>query len=85
MYFPHSTMAGKHEIDCLFCHTQAEKGPNAGIPTVSLCMKCHLEIQTKDHRGEVKEDARAPGGYELSVESLEVIAEVVSLVTGADQ
>ena len=35
VYFPHSVMAGKHEIDCLYCHTEAEKGPNAGIPPVS--------------------------------------------------
>ena len=55
IYFPHSVMAGKHEIDCLYCHTTAETGPHAGIPPTSLCMKCHQEIQTKDHRGEVKD------------------------------
>ena len=57
VYFPHSVMAGKHEMDCLYCHSQAEKGAQAGIPPVELCMKCHAEgkIQPKDHRGEVKE------------------------------
>lgn len=63
VYFPHSLMAGKHEIDCLYCHSQAEKGPHAGIPPVSLCMKCHSEIQTKDHRGEVKESIATLLGY----------------------
>ena len=55
VYFPHTLMAGKHDIDCRYCHTQAEKGPHAGIPPVSLCMNCHSEVQTKDSRGEVKE------------------------------
>jgi len=52
--FSHAVMAGKHEIDCRYCHSEAEKGPHAGIPPVSTCMKCHLEIQTKDARGELK-------------------------------
>lgn len=55
VYFPHSIMAGKHEIDCLYCHTQAETAAHAGIPPVSLCMKCHQEIQTKNAQGEVKD------------------------------
>ena len=63
VYFPHSVMAGKHEMDCLYCHSQAEKGPHAGIPPVSLCMKCHTEVQPKDHRGEVKESIATLLGY----------------------
>ncbi|MDA1194190.1 MAG: cytochrome c3 family protein [Planctomycetota bacterium] len=52
--FSHAVMAGKHNIDCLYCHTQALKGPHAGLPTVSDCMKCHKEIQTKDAEGKLK-------------------------------
>ncbi len=55
VYFPHSVMAGKHDIDCLYCHSEAKKGPHAGLPPVSLCMNCHSEIQTKDSQGNVKE------------------------------
>lgn len=55
VYFPHSIMAGKHDIDCLYCHTQAESSAHATIPPVSLCMKCHKEIQTKNAQGEVKQ------------------------------
>ena len=54
VFFPHSVMAGTHEMDCLYCHSNAEKGAHAGIPPVSLCMKCHQEILPKDHRGEVR-------------------------------
>lgn len=52
--FNHAIMAGKHNIDCLYCHTEATKGPHAGIPTVTSCMKCHSEIQTKDATGKIK-------------------------------
>jgi len=52
--FRHDIMAGKHQIECLYCHTEATTGPHAGIPTVASCMKCHTEIQTKDARGELK-------------------------------
>jgi menaquinone reductase, multiheme cytochrome c subunit len=52
--FSHAIMAGKHEIDCLYCHSEAETGPHATLPTVETCMKCHREIQTRDARGELK-------------------------------
>ena len=52
--FKHSIMAGKHEINCVYCHTGALSSAHAGIPTVTACMKCHKEIQTKDSAGELK-------------------------------
>ena len=52
--FRHDIMAGQHKIDCIYCHTEATKGPHAGIPTVQACMKCHNEIQTKDSHGDIK-------------------------------
>jgi len=52
--FRHDIMAGKHQIDCTYCHSQATKGPHATVPTVATCMKCHHEIQTKDAHGRLK-------------------------------
>jgi len=54
--FSHAIMAGKHDIECMYCHSTAEKGPHAGIPSVSTCMNCHVEIQTKGADGELKPD-----------------------------
>ena len=34
------------QIDCLYCHSRAEEGPHATVPTVSTCMNCHREVQT---------------------------------------
>jgi hypothetical protein len=51
--FSHALMAGKHEIQCLYCHSTAETGPHAGMPSVATCMNCHDQIQTKNSRGEL--------------------------------
>ncbi|MBI4911905.1 MAG: cytochrome c3 family protein [Acidobacteria bacterium] len=39
--YSHALHAGELRMDCLFCHTGAEKGRHAGIPPASTCMKCH--------------------------------------------
>jgi hypothetical protein len=54
--YSHRVHAGENRMDCLFCHTAAEKGRHAGIPPLSTCMKCHEKIVNK------------PGGKELSPE-----------------
>ncbi|MCB1309012.1 MAG: cytochrome c3 family protein [Leptospiraceae bacterium] len=42
--FSHQIHAGDLNIDCQFCHTGVEKGPQAGIPDTATCMKCHTEV-----------------------------------------
>jgi hypothetical protein len=54
--FSHALMAGKHQIDCIYCHSNVEKGAHAGMPTLTTCMKCHEQIQTKDSQGELTPD-----------------------------
>jgi len=45
--YSHALHAGELKLDCLFCHTGAERGKHAGIPPVSTCMKCHEAILNK--------------------------------------
>lgn len=52
--FSHALMAGDNKIECIYCHSQAEKGRYATIPPTSTCMKCHTQIQTKDSHGIIK-------------------------------
>ena len=52
--FSHLTHAGTLRIDCFYCHTEAEKGPHAAVPPVSVCMNCHEQVKPKDFRGQVK-------------------------------
>ncbi len=42
--FSHKVHADQNKIDCLYCHTTAEYGKNAGIPSVNLCMNCHILV-----------------------------------------
>jgi hypothetical protein len=42
--FSHRVHAGDNKIPCQYCHTGAERGPNAGVPAASTCMNCHKHI-----------------------------------------
>lgn len=42
--FSHRVHAGDNEIPCLYCHVQARRSPTAGVPSVSKCMGCHIEV-----------------------------------------
>ncbi|HYM82129.1 MAG TPA: cytochrome c3 family protein [Candidatus Limnocylindria bacterium] len=41
IFYSHELHAGKLGMDCLYCHTGAEKSPIANIPAVGTCMGCH--------------------------------------------
>lgn len=40
--FYHSVHAGDNQIPCLYCHSGAERAPSAGVPSVQLCVGCHV-------------------------------------------
>ncbi|MCA9078265.1 MAG: hypothetical protein KDA93_24770 [Planctomycetaceae bacterium] len=42
--YSHRLHAGELGIDCQFCHTAAEHGRHAGIPSTDVCMKCHKYV-----------------------------------------
>ncbi len=42
--FSHKIHAGQNGINCVYCHTSAEKGKSAGIPTLNVCMNCHTYV-----------------------------------------
>ncbi len=44
IHFSHELHAGINQINCLYCHSDAEKSKVAGIPAVSTCMNCHRGI-----------------------------------------
>jgi hypothetical protein len=31
-------------MDCLYCHSNADKSRHAGIPAASVCMNCHRQV-----------------------------------------
>lgn len=42
--FDHRHHYGDDGIQCLYCHSEAETSPFAGVPPVSLCMNCHNQV-----------------------------------------
>lgn len=42
--FSHRLHVSDKEIDCLYCHSTAERSLNAGIPPRSTCLGCHDHI-----------------------------------------
>src|SRR5262245_11626432 len=42
--FSHAHHVGGLGVDCLYCHTTAEKSSFANIPPTKTCMNCHSQI-----------------------------------------
>lgn len=62
IYYSHKVHAGVNQISCLYCHGSAQDSKHSGIPSVNVCMNCHMAI--KEYAGEpiVKEDGTAVDG-----------------------
>ena len=52
IWFSHQIHAGKNGINCVYCHSGAEKGKTAGIPSANVCMNCHKAIKKGTFTGE---------------------------------
>jgi mono/diheme cytochrome c family protein len=44
IYYSHKVHAGINQINCLYCHGGAMEGKHANIPSVNVCMNCHMTI-----------------------------------------
>ncbi len=44
IYYSHKVHAGINQINCLYCHGGAMEGKHANIPSVNVCMNCHMAI-----------------------------------------
>jgi hypothetical protein len=49
--FSHKVHAGDNKIDCKYCHTSVTMSKHAGIPSVSLCMNCHMAVRQGRNTG----------------------------------
>ena len=58
--FPHDVHVAK-KIPCALCHQGVERGPVAGLPSVNLCMTCHVAIATDRPRIQQIAALRAKG------------------------
>lgn len=50
IYYSHKVHAGTNQISCLYCHGGAQDGKQSNIPSVNICMNCHMNIN--EYKGE---------------------------------
>ncbi|HEY8894620.1 MAG TPA: c-type cytochrome, partial [Niastella sp.] len=44
IFYSHKVHAGVNQISCLYCHGSTMEGKQANIPSVNICMNCHMTI-----------------------------------------
>lgn len=44
--FSHKLHAGEYKIDCRYCHAGVEVSRHSSLPSLNICMNCHLTIKT---------------------------------------
>ena len=44
--FPHNLHAGNYKIQCIYCHSTAERANHSVVPSLNVCMNCHQLIPT---------------------------------------
>ena len=44
--FSHRLHAGELSVQCIYCHSGAERSRHAGVPSTSVCMNCHRFVTT---------------------------------------
>jgi cytochrome c2 len=44
IFYSHKVHVEVNQINCLYCHGGAQEGKHANIPSINVCMNCHLTI-----------------------------------------
>lgn len=44
--FSHELHAGQYKMQCLYCHSAAERANHSDVPSLNICMNCHLVVGT---------------------------------------
>lgn len=44
IFYSHKVHAGVNQVNCLYCHGGAQESKHANIPSVNICMNCHMAI-----------------------------------------
>jgi cytochrome c553 len=62
IYYSHKVHAGTNQISCLYCHSGATESKHANIPSVNVCMNCHMAV--KEYTGDpiTREDGSSVNG-----------------------
>ena len=44
IHYSHKIHAGANQIECKYCHSSARVSKHSGIPSLNVCMNCHVNI-----------------------------------------
>ncbi|MGI8950625.1 MAG: c-type cytochrome [Chitinophagaceae bacterium] len=50
IFYSHKVHAGTNQINCMYCHVGTYQGKQATIPSINICMNCHMAIN--EYKGE---------------------------------
>jgi mono/diheme cytochrome c family protein len=62
IYYSHKVHAGINQINCQYCHTGVYQGKQATIPSVNVCMNCHMSINEYNGEKMYTEDGEEVNG-----------------------
>ncbi len=52
IFYSHKVHAGVNQINCMYCHIGTYQGKQATLPSVNVCMNCHMAIN--EYKGTAK-------------------------------
>lgn len=59
IFFSHKVHPGTNQISCLYCHGGAWESKHATVPSLNICMNCHMAINTYNGEPLYREDGTA--------------------------
>ncbi|MBA4139269.1 MAG: c-type cytochrome [Segetibacter sp.] len=63
IYYSHKVHVGTNQISCLYCHGGAQESKHANIPSLNVCMNCHMAINEYNGKDKIyKEDGTEVNG-----------------------
>ena len=57
--YSHKLHAGKLKIDCKYCHTGTETNRHALVPSVNMCLNCHMTVKPESEWVQKLQEANA--------------------------
>lgn len=65
--FSHRVHSGDLKMDCLYCHSDADKSRHAGIPSSSICMNCHQFVTSSWDTQKIEEQKAEKEKRDVSI------------------
>ena len=62
IYYSHKVHAGVNQINCQYCHIGTYQGKQATLPSVNVCMNCHMAINEYKGAPLVRENGETVDG-----------------------